>query len=99
MLAAGIEIHEYRPTMMHNKMLILDRHMVSVGSTNFDLRSFRLNDEASLIVYDSGFAEQMTRVFEADLVHTRKYDLERWQRRPVKDKLLEKFVLPIRSQL
>jgi cardiolipin synthase A/B len=99
MLAAGIEIHEYLPTMMHNKMLILDRIMVSVGSTNFDLRSFRLNDEASLNVYDAGFAEQMTRVFEADLLRTRKYDLETWQRRPLKDKLLEKFVLPIRSQL
>lgn len=99
MLAAGIKIHEYLPTMLHSKMLIVDRIMVSVGSANFDPRSFRLNDEASLNVYDSGFAAQMTRVFEADLEHTRPYDLEMWQRRPRKERLLEKFVLPIRSQL
>ena len=85
--------------MLHTKMLILDRHLVSVGATNFDLRPFRLNDEASLNVHDSAFAEHMTRVFEADLAHTRKYDLERWQRRSVKEKVLEKVVLPIKSQL
>ena len=99
LLAAGIEIHEYLPTMMHNKLLIVDRAMVSVGSTNFDLRSFRLNDEASLNIYHTGFAEQMTEVFENDLKHTRKYDLKTWEARPFKDKFLEKFVWPIRSQL
>ena len=99
MLAAGIEIHEYLPTMMHNKLLIVDRAMVSVGSTNFDLRSFRLNDEASLNIYDTGFAEQMTAIFESDLQHTRKYDLKSWEARPLREKFLETFVLPIRSQL
>lgn len=99
LLEAGVEIHEYLPTMMHNKLLIVDRAMVSVGSTNFDLRSFRLNEEASLNVYETQFAEQMTAVFEADLAHTRKYDLKTWQARPFKEKFLEKFVLPIRSQL
>ena len=99
LLAAGIEIHEYLPTMMHNKLLIVDRAMVSVGSTNFDLRSFRLNDEASLNIYDTGFAEQMTAIFESDLKHTRKYDVKTWEARPFKEKLLEKFVWPIRSQL
>ena len=44
LLQAGVEIHEYLPTMMHNKLLIIDKEMVSVGSTNFDVRSFRLND-------------------------------------------------------
>ena len=52
LLAAGAEIHEFQPTMFHCKMLIVDQLMVSVGSTNFDNRSFRLNDEANLNVYD-----------------------------------------------
>ena len=47
LLDASVEIHEYTPTMMHNKMLILDGELVSVGSTNFDMRSFDLNDEAA----------------------------------------------------
>ncbi|WP_028602702.1 phospholipase D-like domain-containing protein [Ottowia thiooxydans] len=99
MLQAGIEIYEYEPTMMHNKVLIVDKEMVSVGSTNFDVRSFRLNDEASLNVYDTSFAEKMTRMFEADLKHGRLYTYNRWAARPLKEKLIERFVLPLKSQL
>lgn len=99
LLEAGVEIHEYQPTMMHNKLLIVDGLMVSVGSTNFDVRSFRLNDEASLNVYDAAFAARMTEVFEADLKHTVLYTHATWARRPLKEKLVEKFIRPLRSQL
>ena len=99
LLQAGVEIYEYLPTMMHNKLLIIDKEMVSVGSTNFDVRSFRLNDEASLNVYDHAFAEKMTRVFNDDLKHTKRYTYEVWEKRPLKEKLIERFVLPIKSQL
>src|SRR5690606_31820210 len=67
LLAGGVEIHEYQPTMIHVKLLVVDGELVSVGSTNFDIRSFRLNDEASLNIYDHGFADRMTAVFEDDL--------------------------------
>jgi cardiolipin synthase len=70
-----------------------------VGSTNFDLRSFRLNDEASLNVYDRAFAARMTEVFEGDLKPTRRYTYQTWQKRPLKEKLFEKFILPLKSQL
>jgi len=99
LLQAGVEIYEYQPTMMHNKLLIVDGVMTSVGSTNFDVRSFRLNDEASLNIYDAGFAARMTRVFEDDLVPTVQYTYEMWRQRPLKEKLIEKFILPIKSQL
>lgn len=99
LLQAGIAIHEYEPTMMHNKLLIVDNEMVSVGSTNFDVRSFRLNDEASLNVYDRDFAAKMTREFEGDLAKTRAYTYETWAARPLKEKLIERFVLPLKSQL
>lgn len=99
LLLAGVEIYEYEPTMFHNKVMIVDRELVSVGSTNFDLRSFRLNDEASLNVYDQAFAERMTQVFEQDLVPTTRYTYETWKDRPLSEKLKERFVQPIRSQL
>lgn len=99
LLLGKIEIYEYQPTMLHNKLLIVDREMVSVGSTNFDIRSFRLNDEASLNVYDKEFAARMSEVFEKDLVPTKRYTYEMWKERPLKDKFAEKVLYPIKSQL
>lgn len=66
LLAAGVQISEYQPTMYHVKTLIVDKLLVSVGSTNFDNRSFSINDEANLNVLDAGFATQMRDVFDAD---------------------------------
>jgi cardiolipin synthase len=99
LLKSGVEIHEYDPTMLHCKMLIFDHYMVSVGSTNFDMRSFELNDEASLNIYDAGFAQRMTEVFEADLKASTPYDFQQWQHRPWLEKMAEIVVIPIRSQL
>ncbi len=99
LLEAGVEIFEYQPTMIHNKLLIIDHEMVSVGSINFDIRSFRLNDEASLNVYDKEFAARMTAVFEDDLNHARRYTYDTWRNRPLGERLAERFVQPIRSQL
>ena len=99
LLLAGVEMYEYNPTMFHNKMLIVDRQVTSVGSTNFDQRSFQLNDEASLNVYDAGFAKHMTQVFEQDLKPTTQYTYERWKNRPFKEKFAERFMLPLKSQL
>jgi cardiolipin synthase A/B len=99
LLLAGAEIYEYEPTMFHNKVLIVDGELVSVGSTNFDQRSFRLNDEASLNVYDRSFAQRMTEVFEADLKSARRYTYRTWKQRPLKDKFAEKFIIPLKSQL
>ncbi|MDT3672178.1 MAG: phospholipase D-like domain-containing protein [Aromatoleum sp.] len=99
LLQAGIEIHEYQPTMLHTKLLVVDRELVSVGSTNFDIRSFRLNDEASVNLYDRAFADELTRVFESDLERARRYTYETWRQRPLKEKLIEKLVRPLKSQL
>jgi cardiolipin synthase A/B len=99
LLLGGVEIHEYQPTMMHNKMLIVDRAMVSIGSTNFDVRSFRLNDEASMNIYDPAFALRMTEVFEGDLGPAKPYTWEMWRARPLREKILEAVVLPFKSQL
>lgn len=99
LLREGVEIHVYQPTMLHVKLLVVDGFMVSVGSTNFDIRSFRLNDEASLNVYDHGFARQMTAMFERDLLASEPYTYEMWRRRPWLERLSEAFLLPLKSQL
>lgn len=99
LLEAGARIHEFQPTMFHTKMLVVDRHLVSVGSTNFDNRSFRLNDEANLNVYDRDFAERVTRVFEADLAQAREVSLQEWQQRPWRERLLEHTAALFSSQL
>ncbi len=99
LLRDGVEIYLYQPTMMHTKLLIVDAELVSVGSTNFDMRSFRLNDEASLNVFDTEFAERMTLVFEADLQRAIRFSYDQWQSRPMRERIAEKLVLPIKSQL
>jgi cardiolipin synthase len=99
LLAAGAEIHEFQPTMFHCKTLIVDRHLVSVGSTNFDNRSFRLNDEANLNVYEPAFAEAATRIFEADLERSRRITHEAWLQRPLREKLLEQAAALLSRQL
>jgi len=80
-------------------MLIFDEYMVSVGSTNFDMRSFELNDEARLNVYDSLFARQMTTVFENDLQLSTSYTYAHWCSRGWPEKIAEIILIPIRSQL
>jgi cardiolipin synthase A/B len=90
LLRAGVQINEYQPTMYHCKVMIVDGLMTSVGSTNFDMRSFRLNDEANLNVYDAGFAARQTQVFEADLQQSRRITYEQWLQRPWTEKLHER---------
>lgn len=99
LLEAGAEIYEYLPTMYHCKVMIIDTRMVSVGSTNFDDRSFKLNDEANLNVYDEEFSRRQTAVFEQDMKHARRMSYQAWQQRPFKDKVLEKLASLMGSQI
>jgi cardiolipin synthase len=99
LLAAGAEFYEYQPTMYHCKVMIVDGYMVSVGSTNFDNRSFRLNDEANLNVYDRAFAARQIEVFRDDLTRSRKVTFEEWQNRSLKEKTLEKLASVFSFQL
>jgi cardiolipin synthase len=99
LLAAGAQIYEYQPTMFHCKTLIVDGLLVSVGSTNIDTRSFRLNDEANLNVYDADFAKQLTEVFEQDLKRARQITLQAWLHRPLTEKIVENAAAALSSQL
>jgi cardiolipin synthase len=99
LLRAGVEIHEYQPTFFHCKVMIVDRLWVSVGSTNFDTRSFSTNDEANLNVYDREFAAAQARIFENDLKRSRRIALDEWQGRPWTEKLWEHSLGLLSSQL
>ena len=99
LLQAGAKIYEFQPTMFHCKTMIVDSKLASVGSTNFDSRSFRLNDEANLNVYDHGFAERLEDVFENDLKRSRQITYEEWKHRPLRQKIAERFSSFLSSQL
>jgi cardiolipin synthase len=99
LLRAGVEMYEYQPTMFHCKLLVVDEYLVSVGSTNFDNRSFKLNDEANLNIYDRDFAKQQIAVFAEDIKKSQQVTLDAWLNRPFKEKLIEKFVPLLDTQL
>ena len=81
LLEAGIELYEYGPTMLHAKSLVLDGVWSSVGSVNFDNRSFQLHDEATLCVQSEVFARELTEQFERDLEVSERIEPKRWSER------------------
>jgi len=99
LLEAGAQMSEYQPTMFHCKVFTVDGLLVSVGSTNFDNRSFRLNDEANLNIYDEDFAAAQTAQFEADLKQSRQLTLAAWRDRPLTEKAMEHVAAWLSKQL
>lgn len=98
LLKAGVKIYEYAPTNLHAKVMVVDGLWSSVGSTNFDNRAFRLNDEANLNVYDAAFAAQMERTISADKKLSREITLQEWERRSLMTKLGDRFWALFRQQ-
>lgn len=99
LLDAGVHIYEYQPTMYHCKVLIVDDVWVSVGSTNFDDRSFRLNDEANLNIYDVAFAAAQVKVFEEDKAKSRLMTRAEFKDRSSVQKALDEIAGTLRRQL
>ena len=99
LLRSGAEIYEFQPTMYHCKLLIVDELWVSVGSTNFDSRSFKLNDESNLNVYNQEFAERQVADFKVDLTRSRQITFQEWASRPLTEKAWEYSLKIIRPQL
>jgi cardiolipin synthase len=99
LLKAGIRIFEYQPTMYHTKMVIIDNEWASIGSANFDERSFRLNDESNLNVLDRNFARQQADLFDKDLTQSREITLQEWEQRSVWTKAMDWGASLLRTQL
>ena len=90
LMKLGIEIYEYQPSMMHTKAFVVDGVMSIVGSANFDNRSFELNDELNVAVFDRGVASRLREDFESDLKRSTRLDLETWRSRPLHIRAREK---------
>ena len=99
LLAAGVEIYEYERTLLHQKVMAVDGVWAAVGSANFDDRSFEINDEVMLAIQDEDVARQLEAIFERDLEHCRRVQLDEWQRRPWHRKLVDFGIYLVNEQL
>ena len=99
LLAGGVGIWEYGGTMFHQKSMVVDGRFATLGSANFDNRSFRLNEEDNLVTDDAETARRLEEMFERDLARARAYTLEEWKARPFSQRVTEWAVQPFRSQL
>jgi cardiolipin synthase len=89
MLAAGIRIFGFRGGLLHTKSVVVDRQVALFGSVNLDVRSFWLDFEVTLGVYDSDFAERLLALQEKYIKDSAPVDLQTWQQRPGKERFLE----------
>jgi cardiolipin synthase len=89
LLLEGAEIYEYQPSMMHAKSLVVDGVWSVVGSTNFDHRSFGLNDELNLAALNEKTAERLIEIFEEDVAASRRITYADWRSRPPLERLNE----------
>ena len=99
LLVGGVKVFEYQPTMFHLKTMVADGIFSTVGSANFDDRSFHLNEEINLFVYDSAVAGLMRERFERDLLRCRPYTLAMFKQRSLKKRVTEWLLRPVRSEL
>jgi cardiolipin synthase len=89
LLEKGAQIYEYRPSMIHTKRVVVDGIWSVVGSTNFDSRSFSINDEVNVAALDEGLATRLEEDFQADLEVSRRITYEEWRRRPALERANE----------
>ena len=99
LLRAGVRIYEYEPALYHCKYMVVDGCWASVGSTNLDNRSLRLNAEANLNVLDATFAEEHERLFAKDRAVSREITLKEWKRRPMDERAWGLLGSVLRTQM
>ncbi|MBC9714785.1 cardiolipin synthase B [Streptomyces sp. TRM66268-LWL] len=99
LLACGVTIHQYQPTMMHAKVITVDRTAALIGSTNFNRRSLDHDEEVMLAVLDEEFTARLDADFEHDLTVSTKIEPRRWYRRSPLQRIGEAAMLPIRRFL
>ncbi|HEX5304968.1 MAG TPA: phospholipase D-like domain-containing protein [Dyella sp.] len=99
MLQAGARMYRWQPSLLHNKLMVVDGYLTLAGSANFDNRSFQLNDEANINIYDREFAAHMTAVIDADLTHATPLTYAQWQHRPWTRRVLDWLAVQTASQL
>ena len=91
LLRAGVRIYEYRPTMLHSKLMVVDGIFTSIGSMNFVSRTMKKNAEANVAIYDRAFAQLVEAVYEEDLQRSERVTLEQWRHRGLFERFREAF--------
>jgi cardiolipin synthase len=99
LLKGGVQIFEYQASLLHAKTMVVDDVWATVGSTNFDNRSFALNQEINLTVYNTAIARRLEEIFNNDLKYARPISYEEWDSRSIKERLVELFAFPVKEQL
>jgi cardiolipin synthase len=99
LLRGGVKIFEYRPTMIHQKTMVVDSLFAIFGTSNLDARSSQINEEVDITIYDDGFGRRMDDVFENDLKQARPYTLQEFESRGLWERCSEWVMRPFRSQL
>jgi cardiolipin synthase len=98
LLESGVRIFEYRRTMTHVKVLIVDSLWAVLGTTNIDNRSFEHNDEVNIALRDPVVARRLLEDYQRDLLDSEEITLERWRRRPLWEKIVGPFVWILERQ-
>src|SRR5262249_5800059 len=83
LLEAGVEVLEYNRTLLHHKTMVVDGVWSTIGTTNFDNRSFAHNEESNVCVYDCTLARKLQETFLADMRDCERLSFERWQKRGI----------------
>jgi cardiolipin synthase len=99
LLEAGVELFEYNRTMMHHKTMVVDGLWSTVGTTNFDSRSFAHNEENNVCLCDAGFSRELNEMFEADAATCARVTLEQWRSRPLWDKTVQALASFVQDQV
>ena len=99
LLESGVQIYEYRPALLHAKTMVVDGIWATVGSTNLDHRSFSLNDELNVAIYDVATAQKLELIFAEDLSNSRRILYDDWNHRGMASRFLELLALPLKEQM
>ncbi|MEO8856634.1 MAG: phospholipase D-like domain-containing protein [Burkholderiaceae bacterium] len=99
LLRAGVRLFEYPHTLLHQKVIVVDSVWSSVGSCNFDDRSFEINDEVTLGMLDAGIARRLEAIFEKYAPECREIELEAWRRRGLKHRIIDRLAYSINEVL
>jgi cardiolipin synthase A/B len=99
LLQGGVRVFEYRTTLIHQKTITIDGVWCSIGSANFDDRSFEINDEITLGLRDAALARRLEEIFERDMAQCDELALEPWRRRGALHKLKDRLLYLFNEQL
>jgi cardiolipin synthase len=99
LLGAGARIYEYSRCGLHQKVMVVDREWCTIGSTNFDPRSFNINDEITVAMYDPAIAQELAEAFEEDVRHAEEWTWQRWQARTLRHRVIDRLSVFPRRQL